>query len=221
MKLILALFVGTLPLLAQAEGFAGSYAGATLGYAEAVSKGTGYNTATSSRNGWTHRIEPDGASFGLLGGRNWVLPNQLLFGLELDVEGRNGSDRDEQKLNGLSVARYPVEKAAETTASVRGRLGYVVGQKALVYGTLGYAAAKVKHTYEDRLLATSESSTAWHHGWTVGLGGEVLLANNLSARLEYRYADYGKRKVEVDMWREYYKERFSEQSLRAAIVYLF
>jgi outer membrane immunogenic protein len=68
-----------------------------------------------------------------------------------------------------------------------GRAGYLVGPSTLVYARGGYENARVRTTVTDAKGSRSESES--QDGWLVGGGIEHLIAANLSARLEYRYAD--------------------------------
>ncbi|MEO8882908.1 MAG: outer membrane beta-barrel protein, partial [Devosia sp.] len=68
--------------------------------------------------------------------------------------------------------------------SIRGRLGYDAGQF-LPYVEAGVAFANAT------AAGVGGSATATHTGWVAGVGVEFMLADNLSANVEYRYADYG------------------------------
>ncbi len=107
----------------------------------------------------------------LYGGFN-MQNNQLVYGAEADIgysgnENVSGGVTTKQGFNG----------------SVRGRLGYDLNP-VLVYGTAGLAVGNVKA--KD---ATSEVNNTLY-GWTAGAGGEVMVTDSISARLEYRYTDF-------------------------------
>jgi outer membrane immunogenic protein len=78
-------------------------------------------------------------------------------------------------------------------ATVRGRLGYDVGQifpgvgTTLVYAAGGLAVGDV-HAW-DSLFGTSGDKTAT--GWTIGAGFETKLNPNWSVKLEYLHVDLG------------------------------
>ena len=91
-----------------------------------------------------------------------------MFGLEGDIEGatiRNSALR----------------------ASLRGRLGFAF-DRVLVYGTGGLALAS----------GSNNNAFGWNNGSstrlgrTAGAGLEYAFAPNWSARLEYRYSDFGR-----------------------------
>jgi outer membrane immunogenic protein len=69
--------------------------------------------------------------------------------------------------------------------TVRGRLGYTV-DRFLVYGTAGLAYGG------GEVAAGGLSNSKTHVGWTVGAGVEAMIAPNITARLEYLFADLGK-----------------------------
>src|SRR5690606_34381638 len=59
----------------------------------------------------------------------------------------------------------------------------------LFYVTGGLAYARLQYTYIGPVFSERFSST--ETGWTVGAGWEYYCAPAWSARLEYRYTDYG------------------------------
>ncbi|MDE2362779.1 MAG: porin family protein [Hyphomicrobiales bacterium] len=144
--------------------WSGLYVGLQAGYAwDKVSVG-----ATSTVFGFLPAASVNNGGF--VGGAHIgynLQTGPAVFGVEGDVEGttvRNSALR----------------------ASVRGRLGFAV-DRVLFYGTGGLA------------LATSNYNTYyWNNGsntrlgWTAGAGVEYAFAPNWSARLEYRYSDFGR-----------------------------
>ncbi|VXB05742.1 conserved exported hypothetical protein [Pseudomonas sp. 8AS] len=211
------------PLTAQAASFEGGYIGLYTGYAWAEDEGTSYNQATGQKNGWTQETNPRGAQYGVLAGYNWLLQNNWLVGVEADYDGRiEGSDRNYQEFNGIRVEVFPSTSDIEASGSLRGRLGYLPTPDLLLFATAGYAYAQVEREWQDGLTGLSESHSDGQGGWTVGAGAEYLLSDAVSARVEYRYADYGTEKdIAVDMWNEEYNQRLTEQSLRLGAAYHF
>ncbi len=109
---------------------------------------------------------------GLYGGYN-MQSGQIVYGAEADVNYRgndasNGTEKFSQGVNG----------------SLRARVGVDVNP-VLVYGTAGVAAADIK----GKEGGGSDSNTAL--GWTAGAGAEAFVTDNITARVEYRYTDYG------------------------------
>ncbi|MBS9720611.1 porin family protein [Tianweitania sp. BSSL-BM11] len=118
----------------------------------------------------------DGAALGGLFGWNFQQGN-VVFGVEGDVSYTWNE-------NDYGVGIGSVEIGTDWQGSVRGRLGYAF-DRTLVYATGGLA---ITNAYIDG-LGIDESETLT--GWTVGGGVEHAFTNNWTARVEYRYSDYG------------------------------
>lgn len=224
MKRIVLLASLLAPLPTLAAGFEGAYAGLYTGYAWAEDQGTSYSQFNQQKTGWTQETNPDGAQYGALGGYNWLLQNHWLVGVEADYEGRiDGSDSNYQKFHGTTDTGYSTTSEITTAGSLRARAGYLPSDDLLLFATAGYAYAQVDREWADnQFLNRSESHSNGQGGWTVGAGAEYLLNEALSARLEYRYADYGTQKdIGVDMWSEEYNQRLTEQSVRLGAAYHF
>ncbi|WP_269929847.1 outer membrane protein [Aminobacter sp. HY435] len=133
--------------------------------------------------GFDEDLDSDGFIGGVHVGYNWQ-NGQFVYGAEADLEfstvdgsyrvaGPDGTDFD---LN--------------WQGSIRGRLGYVPTERLLIYGTAGVAFGDLEYTYvQAETIFESFSST--EVGWTVGAGAEYAFTDNLTARLEYRYTDFG------------------------------
>lgn len=118
-------------------------------------------------------VEIDGLSAGIYAGYGIQLGNQLVLGVEGDLLA-SGLDGDG------SSSR--VDQAFE--ASIRGRAGVALDQY-LLYGTGGLAVADTE--VSDATSTDSELIA----GYTVGTGVEGQVTDKVTARIEYRYTDYG------------------------------
>lgn len=110
---------------------------------------------------------------GAFGGYN-MQSGQIVYGVEADV-GYNGEEQ---------TVAPGVEAKARTNGSLRARLGYDLNPF-MIYGTGGVALQDNKLTD----ATSSDSKTAV--GYTVGAGAEALVTDNITARVEYRYTDFG------------------------------
>jgi high affinity Mn2+ porin len=126
---------------------------------------------------------------GFQAGYNYLLPSRLLLGVEADVSFPNFLE------NGLAAGLGTAEGTAVTdqvdyVATVRGRVGYAVGQW-LVYATGGYAWSQARLGETPGLLADEDRVLRTHTGWAAGMGAEVAIAADWTAKLEYLYYHFG------------------------------
>lgn len=205
-----------------ADGFSGLYAGIHAGYVDADADGKEYINGAPS--GWTHKLSPEGGLIGGFLGFNKVLENNVLLGIEADYEFRDATDKNAEKFNGVTDNDFTSKARMEDAATLRARLGYVFNDnKTLTYITAGYATAKVKTTYKVVPTAETDSNTKWHDGWTLGAGAEHFFTDRIAARAEYRYADYGNEKSNIDLpgYGRYRQSLEDEQSIRVGVMYHF
>jgi outer membrane immunogenic protein len=120
-------------------------------------------------NNWT---KPSGVAGGLQVGYNFQ-PGQSpwVFGLEGDIQATAADD-----------TFAPWKFSNPWFGTVRGRAGYSFNN-ILVYGTFGLAFGELRAN----TFGLTESHT--NVGWTAGLGAEVGLTHNWSAKVEYLYVD--------------------------------
>ncbi|WP_316239172.1 porin family protein [Bradyrhizobium sp. SZCCHNR1015] len=86
----------------------------------------------------------------------------------------------------------------DVLASATVRLGYIYGERWLVYA--GGGAAWTRERNEDPFIlpagdAVDPSTTSTRPGWTVGGGVEWAFAPHWSANVEYNYYDFGTRGI--------------------------
>ncbi len=102
----------------------------------------------------------------------------VVFGMQGDLGwSAKGSAAD------LAGAGAIDQTRVRSLASVTGRVGYVWGQ------FLGYVRAGGAWVRDDSDVFAAASET--RGGWTSGVGGEVALAKNWSAFVEYNYYNLG------------------------------
>ncbi len=134
----------------------------------------GYHWGETTHNA----TEPSGLAGGLQAGYNFQ-SGQFVFGAEADIQ-----------LSGAEDTFAPYKFSNPWFGTLRGRLGIAMNN-ILFYGTGGFAYGSVK----GENAGLSESRT--HIGWTAGLGMEVGLTPNWSAKVEYLYMDLADRNYTV------------------------
>jgi outer membrane immunogenic protein len=165
----------------------GFYVGAEFG--GQWGKDTGYlvNNFTSNALLSTGSYNTSGVVGGGLIGYNYQI-GQFVLGVEGDLTGSSNQGRF-TTANGIGS----VNTQYGFGAGIRGRLGYAF-DRTLVYATGGWAYEDISHTYNywaGGALRNPNSNTG-RSGYTVGGGVEYAFNYNWSARLEYRWSDYGK-----------------------------
>jgi outer membrane immunogenic protein len=113
---------------------------------------------------------PSGFEGGVQAGYNWQ-NGPWVFGIEGDLQA-----------NGATDTFAPWQFSNPWFGTARGRVGYALNN-ILFYGTGGLAFGELRGT----TFGLSESHTT--AGWTAGVGAEVGLAPNWSAKIEYLYVD--------------------------------
>ena len=131
---------------------------------------------------------------GVYGGYN-MQSGQIVYGAEADLN-YSGIDN--------TSAGFTAKQGAN--GSIRGRVGVDLNP-VLVYGTGGIAASNVEVTS----LTGKDDATML--GWTAGAGVEAFVTDNVTARVEYRYSDYGKK----DFRGAAVRSGFEDHSLRVGM----
>jgi outer membrane immunogenic protein len=119
-------------------------------------------------------ISPAGFAGGLQGGYNWQ-SGQFVWGAETDIQATGADD-----------TFAPYKFSNPWFGTLRGRAGFAMNN-ILFYGTLGLAYGDVK----GEILGLTEDKA--HVGWAGGLGMEVGITPNWSAKVEYLYMDLSNR----------------------------
>lgn len=142
----------------------------------------------------------DGAYIGVYGGYDWLSAG-LSPGSDIDgIDGLTGG-----AYLGYNVTLFPswiggLEASAgiggaennfgghtverNWDASLRARLGYAY-ENSLIYGAAGLAGLSAE------VSDATGSDSSIHLGWTIGAGVETMLTDEVTARAEYSYSDYG------------------------------
>ena len=128
----------------------------------------GYEWGTVSNN----PTRPTGLVGGAQAGYNWrPTANNWVFGVEGDLEATGADD-----------TFAPWKFSNPWFGTVRARVGYAFNN-VLFYGTAGLAFGEL----HGETFGLAEAHTT--AGWTAGVGAEVWVAHQWSAKIEYLYVD--------------------------------
>ncbi len=186
-KVILALTVAGMAAASSAASAADMQNGPTPYYSSPAPQGAYYNWAGAYAGAnvgyqWgsvsNTSTNPSGLEGGLQGGYNWQ-NGQFVYGAETDLQ-----------ISGADDTFAPYKFSNPWFGTLRGRAGMAMNN-ILFYGTLGLAYGGLK----GESAGLSESKT--HIGWTAGLGAEVGLTPQWSAKIEYLYASLSSRTYSV------------------------
>ena len=154
----------------------------------------GYAWGTVDNN-WA---KPTGFVGGVQAGYNWQ-QGPWVFGLEGDIQATGADD-----------TFAPWKFSNPWFGTVRGRGGYAFNN-ILVYGTVGLAFGELRAN----TFGLTESHT--NVGWTAGIGAEVGLTQNWSAKVEYLYVDLANSNFAITGM----SNGYSFGTLRAGVNYRF
>lgn len=189
MKLTQLVAVSAIALFSSASAYAAdmvapsqpvySWAGGYVG----IQGGYGWTSASFGDDAFRFKENLNGGLFGLHGGYNFQNGN-FVYGLEGDITYNWNKTGAQDFLAGL-------EFGTDWQGTVRARAGYAV-DRTLFYGTAGIAFT---NSYIKIPMFSGLKQTEAFTGFTVGAGVEHAFADKWTARLEYRYTDFGKREV--------------------------
>lgn len=175
------------------SNWTGGYVGAQAGY--------GWGRSTN-KNG-VRNTKPDGALVGGYAGYDYQFDGSpVVVGIDTDLNYNTAHDRKGGARNDLNWS-----------GATRAKIGYAM-DRAMVYGAGGVAYGEQKLKVAG---AGSDSKTAV--GYTVGGGVEALVADNVTARVEYRYTDYGSEKMKLTPASS--KSELTENRVTAGVAYKF
>jgi outer membrane immunogenic protein len=126
-------------------------------------------------------------------GRNWQ-DHRWVYGFEGDLRSAAG-------LGPLNSGAGADESKSPWLGTLRARTGFAADDW-LIYGTGGVAAGRAPFAINTPALASAPGASLatalpalnqgqTQFGWTVGGGVEKAFGQNLSAKLEYSYVDFG------------------------------
>lgn len=171
------------PVVVPVFSWTGFYIGANVGWAwqnNDLSVSPFYGIPATNINVGS----ANGFIGGLQAGYNWQFANNVVIGLEADIEWTDlGSNGVAIVSPGRGLAAGLTTASMDYAGTIRARLGYAF-DRVLPYITAGVAYGK---TDFGSIYGVSTSETNW--GWTIGGGVEYAFTNNITAKLEYLYVD--------------------------------
>ncbi|MER9920119.1 MULTISPECIES: outer membrane protein [unclassified Mesorhizobium] len=131
--------------------------------------------------------DPDGFLGGVYAGYNYQMSNNIVIGAELDVVYAN-VDGSGQVFSapGIPIPGGIATEELNWSAAARLRLGYAV-DRFLPYIAGGVAFGDVDISNNGGGPSFGDTLT----GWTIGVGLDYAMTDNLLLRGEYRYTDFG------------------------------
>lgn len=178
--------------------WSGFYFGGNLGWGWAKFR-------TDSAATGKFKAETNGVGLGIHGGYNHEIFPNFIAGVEADLQY---TDYTKSRVsNGINV-----RTSSNWNGSLRGRLG-VTFDRFMVYGTGGLAIADLA------VRAPTGKHDDTQLGWVAGAGVEGAVTNNITARVEYLYADYGRDSFNLGPVR--YRTETQTSTIRAGVSYKF
>lgn len=148
-------------------------------------------------------MKPDGWFGGGQAGYNYQFSNNIVLGIEADASFGSQND-DASALFDFDEASFGLDYQAriDSFGTVRARAGYAIDHF-LPYVTGGFAWANTKLDFHQNVtsgnasvdLQASDKQT--FTGWTIGAGLEYAVTNNVTAKVEYLYADLGSKDFDL------------------------
>ena len=192
----------------------GGYVGIQAGHA------WGTSTYDIAVNEAFFPYDPEGWFGGVFAGYNHQFDNGLMVGIEGEINVANIDSGRTYVANWHTPSPETfADSKIKWQSSLRGRLGYGYG-RLLPYVTGGIALAGYDHSVTLLSLRTQPFDDTYV-GWTAGAGLEYALTDNLTARVEYRYADYGDRTYPFTDPFYAHTVDLSTQGVRFGIAYRF
>lgn len=129
-------------------------------------------------------------------GYNWQF-SRFVLGVESDFSGSDISGSSDSQVRfapSQFVGREPVSHDVHWFGTARGRIGFTVTPRVLLYGTGGVAVADIEQSAGVILIPVArylETRSETETGWTAGGGIEIALTPHWSVKAEYLYCDFG------------------------------
>ncbi|MEP4768080.1 MAG: outer membrane protein [Roseibium sp.] len=186
------------PAAQQSIDWTGIYVGGNIGWAFGqFDNNVGATGKTST--------DINGLSGGLYTGYNFQLTPNIVLGAELDF---TLTDLEKTRTSGGLALR----SSSDWNSNVRGRIGYSF-DRYLIYGTGGLAIADLE------VAGNGDKDSKTALGWTLGAGAEAAITENMVARFDYAYQDFGSQ--DFNLGGTGVSSDFSNNQVRMGIGYKF
>lgn len=193
--------VVTAPAVVPASDWAGGYAGGSIGYAfggdDEVGADLFEDDVLVDRVSNITNLKVKGLNAGLHLGYRWQRGNWV-FGPEISLEGGNISDDDSGSgiVDGEAVT-VGLESKVNHIIGLQFKTGYAVNPETLIYGSAGYVRGDFDYILSAAVDGSGGSITEGYDadGYSLGLGVERKLRDNLSVFAEWQYRSFGKTEV--------------------------
>jgi outer membrane immunogenic protein len=173
-------------VVAPAFSWTGFYLGGQIGYGWARQGGN--NTSLAGTNPVPLAFG-NGFLGGVHAGFNYQI-NQIVLGAEADIEASTVSGARRGVAGPAFPVLFDMTMRQSFMGSLRARAGLAM-DRTLFYVTGGAAFTSARNTMANAGAAPFHTFTTTRVGWTVGAGVEHAFTPNWTARLEYRYANFG------------------------------
>jgi outer membrane immunogenic protein len=181
------------PVAVEVAGFSwtGFYVGIHGGYS--IADGSFSSPDLAPGVAFEADSDLDGFLVGAHVGAQYQFQNNLVLGVEMDIDYRDSDDNAGVTFNGFPAPPLAIESEINWTGSARLRAGYAMDRfMPYITGGFAFADVDVEVTAGGAPLppvGTDLGGTSV--GWTLGGGVEYAFTDNMIFRAEYRYSDFG------------------------------
>jgi high affinity Mn2+ porin len=163
--------------------WSGAYVGGHVAYGRGHARSTLFDPDPTASN------KSFGSLYGgLQAGYNFLLPSRALLGLEADISFPNFLE--DGVVSTKATAQSNVTDKIDYVGTLRGRFGYAF-DRWLIYGTGGLAWSGGRFLESPGLTNGEDKLLRTRTGWALGMGAEVAVTPDWTARLQYVYDHFG------------------------------
>jgi len=164
----------------------------------------------------SYSTDASGFIGGVYAGYNFSLGSDVILGVETDFNWGSLDDSRTINIGGIDTRAKIEQKWA---GAVRLRAGYEM-DRWLPYLAAGYAYARIDSQVQSNIALPGFQNSKTLSGWTVGVGSDYAILDNILLRAEYRYNDYGDDKYRTGSG-EAYDVDYKTNDFRVGVAYKF